>query len=343
MAVVLLAKPTVYEPAGIPLVFDVRPNRPTPTVEIVIPVHDEEAEIAASVQRLHRYLSRDFPLAWLITIADHASTDDTWRLACRAARDLDHVRAVHLDRDGRGRALRTVWSGSLAPVRAYLDVDRSIDLDAVLPLVAPLVSGHSDVSIGSRRAGAARATRGAKGVAISRCHHLILRATLQVGFSDARCGFMAIRGDAADALLPMVEDDGRFFDTELLVLAERNGLRIHEVPVDWIDDSDFRATVAATAEGDLRGIARVRRRLANGDAMLDAPRRGEADRRGRARRRRRGQALALLPLASNVVAVTVLGSVGATGLGVVLPVLTLVSAVAGVARSVLLDRWAFGA
>ena len=132
-------------------------------VEIVVPVYNEQQDLAVSIARLHSYLSRHFPLSWLITVADNASTDSTWAIACRLARELDGVRAVHLAQKGRGRALRTAWLQSNASVVAYMDVDLSTDLDALLPLVAPLITGHSDVAIGSRLARGARVVRGPSG------------------------------------------------------------------------------------------------------------------------------------------------------------------------------------
>lgn len=239
-------------------------------VEIVIPVYDEEADLEPSIRRLHHYLSDHFPLTWVLTIADNASRDRTWGIACRLATELGGVQAVHLDEKGRGRALRATWSASEASVVAYMDVDLSTDLDALLPLVAPLVSGHSDVAIGTRLASGSRVIRGPKREVISRGYNLILKATLRNRFSDAQCGFKAIRGDAARALLPLVEDNAWFFDTELLVLAERNGMRIHEVPVDWVDDIDTRVDVRTTAIEDLKGIWRLLRRSAAGQGLLAA-------------------------------------------------------------------------
>jgi hypothetical protein len=167
------------------------------------------------------------------------------------------VRAVRLAEKGRGRALRAAWQASEATVVAYMDVDLSTDLKALLPLVAPLLSGHSDIAIGSRLTRGARVTRGPKRELISRAYNLILHVALHARFSDAQCGFKAMRGDCARALLPHVEDTGWFFDTELLVLAERSGRRIHEVPVDWVDDADSRVNVIPTAIADLRGVVRL--------------------------------------------------------------------------------------
>ena len=235
-----------------------------PVLDVVIPVHNEERDLETCVRRLHVHLSATFPYPFHITIADNASTDSTLAVAHALGRELPEVTAVHLYEKGRGRALRTVWSASAAPVLAYMDVDLSTDLAALLPLVAPLISGHSDVAIGTRLSRGARVVRGAKRELISRCYNLLLRGTLAARFSDAQCGFKAIRADVARRLLPLVEDTGWFFDTELLVLAQRAGLRIHEVPVDWVDDPDSTVDILATAVADLKGVARLGRGLATG-------------------------------------------------------------------------------
>ena len=242
---------------------EIAPPAPSPltsyAVDIVVPVYNEERDLEPSIRRLHAFLHDGFPLPARITIADNASTDDTYAQATRLADELDGVRVVRLEEKGRGRALHTAWSTSDAPVLAYMDVDLSTDLTALLPLVAPLLSGHSDVAIGTRLSRAARVVRGPKRELISRCYNLLLHAVLTTKFSDAQCGFKAIRADRARELLPRVQDTGWFFDTELLVLAERAGLRIHEVPVDWVDDADSRVDIVRTVVDDLRGVARLYR------------------------------------------------------------------------------------
>jgi putative flippase GtrA len=239
-------------------------GRPRPVLDVVIPVYNEEDDLAPCVRRLHAHLRDTFPYPFQLTIADNASTDGTLAIALALAEELPGVVAVHLDAKGRGRALHTAWAMSPAPVLAYMDVDLSTDLAALLPLVAPLISGHSDLAIGTRLARTSRVVRGPRREVISRCYNLILRGTLAARFSDAQCGFKAIRADAASALLPLVEDTGWFFDTELLVLAERAGMRIHEVPVDWIDDPDSRVDVFNTAVADLKGVVRLLRALGTG-------------------------------------------------------------------------------
>ncbi|MEU0430174.1 bifunctional glycosyltransferase family 2/GtrA family protein [Streptomyces sp. NPDC006290] len=252
--------PVDHLPVRVPLPAD----HTEPVLDVVVPVFNEETDLEPSVRRLHAHLRETFPYPFRITVADNASTDATPRIAARLAADLPEATWIRLDEKGRGRALRTAWSGSKAPVLAYLDVDLSTELNALLPLVAPLISGHSDIAIGSRLARGSRVTRGPRREIISRCYNVLLRSTLAVGFSDAQCGFKAVRRDVAERLLPLVEDSGWFFDTELLVIAERAGLRIHEVPVDWVDDPDSRVDLVSTAVADLRGIARIGRALARG-------------------------------------------------------------------------------
>jgi putative flippase GtrA len=241
-----------------------------PVLDVVIPVYNEETALADSVRRVHRHLRDTFPYPVRITIADNASVDETPRVARELAAELPDVRVVRLEQKGRGRALQEVWSHSDAQVLAYMDVDLSTDLTALAPLVAPLISGHSDLAIGTRLGRGSRVVRGAKREFISRCYNLILKSTLAARFSDAQCGFKAIRADVARELLPHVSDAGWFFDTELLVLAERSGLRIHEVPVDWVDDPDSRVDIVATAAADLKGVGRLLRGFANGSIPVNA-------------------------------------------------------------------------
>ncbi len=228
-----------------------------PVVDVVVPVYDEVEALRTSVERLHAYLSDRFPFSARITIADNGSTDGTLEVALMLAEEFSGVRAVRLEQKGRGRAISTVWSESDARVLVYMDVDLSTDLAALLPLVAPLISGHSDLAIGSRLTHGARVVRGPKRELISRSYNAILHLVLRTRFSDAQCGFKAIRADRARELLPLVHDRAWFFDTELLVVAERAGLRIHEVPVDWVDDPDSRVDIVSTSLADLRGVMRL--------------------------------------------------------------------------------------
>ncbi|HEY5317246.1 MAG TPA: glycosyltransferase [Solirubrobacteraceae bacterium] len=223
----------------------------------MVPVYNEQAVVDVSLRRLHGFLADNLPFSWQMVIADNASTDRTLEIARRLASELDRVHVLHLPERGRGRALRAAWSVSDALVLCYMDVDLSTDLRALLPLLAPLISGHSDLAIGTRLGRGARVTRSPKRELISRAYNGILRLALGARFSDAQCGFKAIRADAARELVPRVRDEEWFFDTELLMLAQRAGMRIHEVPVDWVEDPDSRVAIVSTAAADLRGVGRL--------------------------------------------------------------------------------------
>lgn len=239
-------------------------------IDVAVPVFNEQATLECSIRTLHEYLSTWIDLQWRITIANNASTDDTADIADRLAASLPGVVAVHLGEKGRGRALKQVWLHSTAAVVAYLDVDLSTDLSALPPLIAPLLSGHSDVAIGTRLAPGARVVRGRTREFISRSYNLLLRGAMAVRFSDAQCGFKAVRREVAQQLIPLIEDNGWFFDTELLIIAERSGLRIHEVPVDWIDDPHSSVNIVSTAREDIKGMLRVGRSIMTGRVPVES-------------------------------------------------------------------------
>ncbi len=259
-------------PAPAPQVTRVEESIPDPPphaldLEIVVPVHNEERTLALSIRTLHRFLSNSMPctwpdsmpFTWRIVIADNASTDATPEIAQSLATTLGRVGVLRIEQKGRGRALRAAWSQSRARVVAYMDVDLSTDLRALLPLVSPLLSGHSEVAIGTRLAPGSRVDRRPKRELISRAYNHLLRVVLRAKFSDAQCGFKAVRADVVPELLDAVRDQEWFFDTELLIVAQRRGMRIHEVAVDWVDDPDSSVEIFATARADLRGVARLMR------------------------------------------------------------------------------------
>src|SRR5829696_5181336 len=229
------------------------------SVEVVVPVYNEQDALLESIPALCAYLETYFPYRWSVVIADNASTDATLAVAEElAAAYHPHVSVLHLDEKGRGRALKAAWLASEADVVAYMDVDLSTNLWSFLPLVAPLATGHSDLAIGSRLLKGATVTRQWRRELISRCYNLLIKILFGNHFSDAQCGFKAIKRGVAQELLPQVEDGEWFFDTELLLLAEERGYRISEVPVDWIEDLDSRVDVASTALTDVKGLLRVR-------------------------------------------------------------------------------------
>lgn len=242
------------------------PQRHT-RLEIVIPVYNEEAALPRAIATLRTYLDTHVPLDWRITIADNASTDRTLQIARSLAAD-PRVRVMHLAEKGRGRALRAAWLASPAEIVSYMDVDLSTDLSAFVPLIAPLLAGEADVATGSRLRQGAVVTRQWKREVLSRGYNALIATLFRSQFSDAQCGFKALTRRAAQTLLPAVRDDGWFFDTELLLLAGAQGLRIHEVPVEWVEDLDSRVAIVPTVLADLKGLWRLRTR---GASLVQGP------------------------------------------------------------------------
>ena len=237
-----------------------RPLNPqTLTIDIVLPVLNEAHIIEASISKLHKYLTDNLPYRWQIIIADNGSSDGTDQIAQQLTKHWSGVRLVRLNEGGRGLALKTVWQKSKADILAYMDIDLSTNLDSFTPMISPLITGDAGLATGSRLMKESRTRRGFKREIISRCYNRIIRTTMKTNFVDAQCGFKAIRRDLAQKLLPHIKDKAWFFDTELLVKAEYEGYKIHEEPVEWIEDTDSRVHVVKTATDDIKGLSRVRK------------------------------------------------------------------------------------
>ena len=230
-----------------------------PSVEVVIPVYNEEKALPGSISTLHRFLEQKLSYEWRIVVADNGSTDDTLAVATNLSEQYPRVSYLHLDQKGRGRALHEAWIESGADILSYMDVDLSTDLEAFPKLVDAIAKEEYDIAIGSRLMPASRVVdRTLTRELTSRSYNLIIKTMFFVRFSDAQCGFKAIRRSAAQHLVPLIKDQGWFFDSELLVLAEKNGYRIKDLPVKWTDDPDSRVNVVKTAYGDLKGLFRLR-------------------------------------------------------------------------------------
>lgn len=242
------------------------PRQEAVQVEVVVPVYNEAHHLEERIATLREFLDGALPFSSVVTIVDNGSTDNTAHVARRLAGSLDGVQTLTLDRKGRGYALRRAWEASTAEVVAYMDVDLSTSLTGLMPLVASVLSGHGDVAVGTRLARGARVVRGPKRELISRAYSFLVRLSQRSRVSDFQCGFKALRRECALELLPLVQDNAWFFDTELLVTAERLGMRVSEIPVEWVDDPDSRVHIVSTATEDLKGLWR----LSHGPALRRA-------------------------------------------------------------------------
>ena len=230
-----------------------------PQLDIVLPVYNEAHVLAGSVERLHSFLQESaFPYSWRIVVADNASTDATLSVARVLEDRFGDVAPLHLPQKGRGRALRKAWLESDADAMCYMDVDLSTDLAALLPLAKAVLEDGYDVATGSRMTRGSRIQRSLRRETTSRGFIFLIKVLFVSKLSDTQCGFKAISRQAARELLPQVENEEWFFDTELLLLAEKGGYRVREVPVHWIEDLDSRVNVLKTVLEDLRGLLRMR-------------------------------------------------------------------------------------
>lgn len=228
------------------------------TLNIVIPVYNEEKELLASVSTLHAFLMQNLKdFEWKIIIADNASTDNTLEIAKKLSRSYKNVVSFHLDKKGRGRAVKTVWTKYLCDINSYMDVDLSSDLKHFVPLIGSLLRGY-DIAIGSRNARGARVYgRNMLRTFTSKIYIWLIKLFFWINFSDAQCGFKAVTSRIVTDVIPRIEDNEWFFDTELLIFSEKLGYRIYEEPVTWIDNPGSTVRVWKTAQGDLDGLFRL--------------------------------------------------------------------------------------
>ena len=233
-------------------------------VGVVIPVYNEANKLPRSLSILSHFLSQHFPFDYELIIADNGSTDRTLEIAQALRQQYPALKVLHFDQKGRGGALKAAWLASNADILSYMDVDLSTDLSAFPNLCRALIDQQFDLAIGSRLLPQSRTTRCFRRERLSRVYNRLLQVLLQVHFSDAQCGFKAITRSAALQLLPLVDDTHWFFDTELLVLAEKFGYRLCEIPVTWVENPDSRVRIFQTILQDLKGIIRLKRHLQKG-------------------------------------------------------------------------------
>jgi glycosyltransferase involved in cell wall biosynthesis len=232
---------------------------------VTIPVYNEERALPVSIPALHQFLGRTMSAyEWSIEIADNASIDRTPEVSRELTARFPEVRYRRLEQKGRGRALKQSWNGSDADICSYMDVDLSTNLESFPPMIDALANKGYDIGTGSRLMRGANTTRSFKRELISRTYNLMIKVMFFTKFSDAQCGFKAVTRQVIDTLMPSIEDNVWFFDSELLIIGEKCGYRIFDVPVKWIEDLDTRVKIVSTATDDIKGLLRVRKNFRAG-------------------------------------------------------------------------------
>tara|TARA_B100000029_G_scaffold385259_2_gene380909 strand:+ start:756 stop:1499 length:744 start_codon:yes stop_codon:yes gene_type:complete len=229
----------------------------TATVDIIIPVYNEEEVLPRTIVTLTEYLRGNLSNPWRIVIADNASTDSTRAVSEMLCKRHSGVHYLHLTQKGRGRALRTAWLDSRADIVSYMDADLSTDLSHFPQLIQAIESGNH-IAVGSRLSKASQVQRGFKREFISRSYNLLINSMFFTGLPDAQCGFKALTRAAAEAIVPSIKNNNWFFDTEMLIIAAKRGYNIASVPVKWDDDPTSTVNVMSTAMEDIKGLLRLR-------------------------------------------------------------------------------------
>ena len=234
-------------------------DTPRTRVDVVIPVYNEAKVLEQSATTTLALFDQNQQYDWRLVIADNGSNDGTSELARSLEVRDPRVRALVLEVKGRGLALREAWLSSDADVVSYMDVDLSTDLNHLPELIAMVAERGCDVAIGSRLAKGSKTDRQLKREITSRGYVALIRTTFpRLRITDAQCGFKALNRRAVQAVVPHIENRMWFFDTEMLILAHQAKLKICELPVRWVEDTDTKVKIVSTAMEDLRGLARMR-------------------------------------------------------------------------------------
>jgi glycosyltransferase involved in cell wall biosynthesis len=240
-------------------------------LNVTIPVLNEEVQLEPNITQLVQFLDAQSLNPYEVIIVDNGSTDQTSSIGQSLSLKWPNIRFIRINETGRGRAIKRSWSGSCADILSYMDVDLSTDLEAFPTLIRVLATNRADLAVGTRVHPQSTTERGWKREVLSRTYNWVIKTMLSTQLSDVQCGFKAIRREAATRLLPFVEDNGWFFDTELLILAEAMGYEIREIPVNWKDDLDSRVNIMATIWTDLKGVVRMRNKLLHKDDWKALP------------------------------------------------------------------------
>ena len=227
------------------------------TIDIVVPVYNEEQALPRNILILTDFLKSNVINPWQIIIADNASTDSTRSVSELLCERFSGVNYLYLPQKGRGRALKAAWMESTADIVSYMDVDLSTDLVHFPQLISSLESG-SHIAIGSRLSKESRVTRAFRREFISRTYNTMIKSLFFTKFPDAQCGFKAMTRESANALIPKIKNNNWFFDTELLIIAAKNGFQISSQPVKWDDDPNSTVNITGTATEDIKGLLRLR-------------------------------------------------------------------------------------
>ncbi len=232
------------------------------SVEIIIPVLNEEEILEENVTMLHRFLSKKCVIPWQITIFSNGSTDKTVEIGTRLSKRFSRVNFRHIPEKGKAKTYKLAWPSSKASIVGFMDADMSTELDAFPKCMDAIMNNKADIVIGDRLSSDAMIERSLKREILSRGYNTLLRSLfLRTHIVDAHCGFKFLKKSVACALLPHIKDECWFFDTELLMLAEQTGHRIEQVPVLWIERKASKVKIMRVMTDYVFNLVKLRFRI----------------------------------------------------------------------------------
>ncbi len=219
-----------------------------PRVELTLPVYNEEHVLLESVDTIINTFKDKMKYPYQVVIADNGSTDRTPEIARELARQHENVSYISLTRKGRGHALISAWDASQAEIVSYMDIDLSTDLEHYPELIDSVANGY-DMATGVRLHRESQVKRSFKRNVTSKCYASLLRFFLGFRVVDAQCGFKAVKRNAYQKLIPSVKDREWFFDTEILFHAQKDRMKVKELPVKWVEDQQTKVKVILVSLG----------------------------------------------------------------------------------------------
>ncbi|MBD3359736.1 MAG: glycosyltransferase [Candidatus Buchananbacteria bacterium] len=213
---------------------------------LALPVYNEEKVLEKSVLKLYNYFKNNIKDDWQIVIVNNASIDKTKKVADSLAQKFLKVDSLNLEDKGRGNALKNVWQKYEADIYAYCDIDLATDIFAFKKLFNSIINGSANIAIGARYIKGSQTKRTLNRLIYSKVYIFLVRLFFPTKIKDFQCGFKAVDKKTVSEILPLVKDKEWFFDTELLLIAEKNDFKIKEIAVQWKENPETKVKFIRT-------------------------------------------------------------------------------------------------
>jgi glycosyltransferase involved in cell wall biosynthesis len=205
---------------------------------LTVPVYNEEKIISKSIQKLHNYMSKEINQPWEIAIISNGSKDKTRLIIKQLEKKYSHIIGIHIRKKGRGNALKYVWLHHNADIYAYCDIDLATKISSLKNLFNEIKNG-SNIVIGSRYHKKSKSKRNFIRFILSRSYIYFCQILFKTNINDFQCGFKAIDKNIVKNILPKIKNENWFFDTELLLKAEKKRkYKIKEIPINWTENEN---------------------------------------------------------------------------------------------------------